>query len=596
VDPTRIRAFTKADEALRLLRLRNTPVVATADRASNEVEVPIAPLELLHTAPPSEKTKRSVLSFVDPNLAHQEAMAQFLRTIDRIIRFNPSLSPLPSQTPEQLKTAYDSCHKLWSPQEKLPVFLGEEKLLRSIAGSQHEEAFALSLPPHDLTGYTNSFRTPTAITLAQDYAFTTQAPMNIAFGDVMNVGGTNVVFQNSLKERTNIQIDELIQRLNMRVDNCVNLEEKREAVAKRLTDWSVRIMTGILRETIEAEFSKEDKDQMQFLGSGGDEFCIICPGDKEKFQQAINAAKSYIHRVIKDLGLSEHWHPKKHIDTGLGLTISKVEDMTKIEQKTFSQKPSPENITNTKKTEGTEAELNLGATTNYDLKIDKPIEEPKLTDLNGTLEKLEKKYIKYKPEFMSPEALSKLLVLQDDDQVFPSIDHVIRYQLCTLFNNSTGVQDARVIPKFIEAKKLDPKSIHLVTIACKNITAVNDQASHDQTDRIVLRDLAKTVRQYIKRLNNDAEVFSNGGGKFTCVIPNANEGDIKTFVGLLPTAAPGINQKDIVNNRGVTVKVGELINHQTDENGIRIVATAKVADKKDPYKTIDELFKSIKNL
>lgn len=488
----------------------------------------------------------SILSFTSPSLFHQQALRNFLSTIDGIfsLKINDSKIQL-TQDDSKLKAAYEECHKLWQEENKL---LGEVELLKSLVEDQPDLAkiFKESLPVHGLTGYGSHFRTPIAVALAHDYALTTGNPMSIVFGDIANAGGTNDLYYNLIDDS---QISELYSKLDIEAVEGESLVEKKEKIAQKLTDWSVRIITGILREKLEAAFP-DKKDQFQFLGVGGDEFYITGPASTDEIEKVIREqVLPEINKAMNELGLDSHPHRKKQLgkEPGLGVSFGGVSSLNqkRIKLQEISQKGS-------------------------DMKTQHSLDDQVKPELNNILETLQsERYARFKPETMDSAALQQMLMLKDSSQFFNSIDDLIRHQLFTMLNDSTGVQDIRALPSFVKAMKLKPGEFFLIPLACKNLSAINDNADHDRGDKLI-RDFAARVRTNIKTGNEQSEIFSAGAGKFVCVIP-ANAFDAHdAFVASLIQIETDFNAEEVSETD--KRKIGSLENSQNKEQGIKVIS------------------------
>lgn len=508
------------------------------------------------------KPVKQILPFFAPNLIHQEAFKHLLTTIHRIISWNDERGSVRAPEKSELRSSYDKCHAIWQAKG----FMNERTLLKELVNEFDSDndlnsTIDQSLPVHDLTGYAPSAETPTAVALANDYAIATKNSMSIVFGDIANVGGTNDFFKKLITRES--ELSQICLRLNIVPEADDGPAQIKEKIAKRMTDWSVRIITGIIRKEFE-EALPDDKNKLQFLGAGGDEFYITFPGDPSLAEEIIrNRVLPKVIKAIEELGLHSHAHRKKDQGKtpGLGVSFGAIKPLNEeVDPQEVSQKS---------------AELKTSYSAN-------PVENLSFENILLKLESPE--YLPFKPQVIDLEELQKVLVFKDPKKVFESVDSIIRHQLFTMLNDATGVQDAKVIPKFIEAMQLKRGDFYLFAVGLKNLTAINEKTSHKDADD-VLKDFAERVREDIKLDNAKSEIFSAGGGNFVCVVPAQATDASSSFVASIEKV-----EKDFNDRKIGSVRIGDLANPQAKGKfgvGINVSFRKPIADPSKKMPSIE---------
>ncbi len=514
-----------ADETPKLLTVPTIPAVAdepaaselkgkkfrldSAQEPSKSMIPKLSKLRMLHEGEQDVEDKVS-LEFVPPDLFHQQALKNFLITVDRLIRFGTE------QKRENLKAAYDKCHSLWDANDG--KFMNEYELLKAIVKDRFKgadqaqllELLTKYLPVHPLSGYQSHFRAPIGVALAHDYARYSHKQIKMVFCDVVNVSGTNKFFIDEMKKPMNntLTLDDWCHHFHAEIKATDDTEEKQKELAMKLTDACVRVMTGIIKDELEIAFPNE-KELLLNYGVGGDEAYFFAPDDENpdlgipsKVKKVINETIiPKINDAITDLGLHQHPHGKdpENKPKGLGITFAGIKSLNKADLKL-------------------EEISSKAATTMY---ITKPEERERPPNLTEIIFKLNTTYRKYLPKPVDLKALQTMLVVAEDKRKTKTPKNVIEQQIFTMKNDATGVQDVHASASYLQAKGFKPGAFKLGFIQMKNLAAINDNVSHDKADAI-LREFANTLRKEILK-NGNGEIFSAGGGKFICVIPSLSQ-------------------------------------------------------------------------
>lgn len=494
------------------------------------------------------KTRVSLREFFPEGLLFPNALLELIQCLDAIIRLQPGQHETSEDAKAREQQIYD---KFIRASQKR--FRSEEQIIAEVLGTP-----AAGLPQaraHKLSGYKSQFRTPTAVALAHNYALSSNQGrsksgkrMSLVFGDISNVGGTNKFFIDLLSQELRKPVFErgLWASLNLKRDEINHLaelagqEDQRSAArtlekaGRFLADWSVRVVTGTIKETFE---ETPRGTEAQFLGVGGDEFYITCPGRVRDVAKIVTKAQERISAAVSDLGLTDYPHSKIDKQTkGLGVMMrarslnnSKLEAQA-ISQKGPSEKPKPE--------------------ANPLNKIDPE------SRLKTIIAKLNTSYIRFKPEQELARANIRGLFTTKSREA--DKDQIVKKQLLSMFNSSVGTYDCEVLPTYVK-DKLQGQDLMLVSASLENIAAINDNISQDDTDTILKR-FAQKIQVELKRLNSQSQVFHLGAGHFVGVIPTPiKEGrDLEQAREAIKEHVSRINNQKIDKGDEKSLTIGEL--------------------------------------